>query len=132
MFIPDHSLHSLSNTLVLLIAISVLLFFLLDLKKIETRDIYNEPHPNRASQNGLTNLLGLLCSGVYQLLKNHAASLAKWLRFRLHALRRSVHVGSNPPDTQKNQNKKPVGNRTGDLLQGCERTSNSANTQREF
>ena len=58
-FIPDHSLHSLSNTLVLLIAISVLLFFLLDLKKIETRDIYNGPHPNRASRDGITNLWDL-------------------------------------------------------------------------
>ena len=49
----------LINTLLLLIAIGVLLFSFSIIKKIETRDIYNGPHPNRASRDGITNLWDL-------------------------------------------------------------------------
>ena len=47
---------TLINTLKLLIGLRLQLFSFSIIKKIETRDIYNGPHPNRASRDGLTNL----------------------------------------------------------------------------
>ena len=49
----------MGNTLLLLISLRGLLFSFSILKKIETRDIYNGPHPNRASRDGVTNLWDL-------------------------------------------------------------------------
>ena len=50
---------TVANTLVLLIGLRVQLFSFSIIKKIETRDIYNGPHPNRASRDGITNLWDL-------------------------------------------------------------------------